>query len=110
MGRPLVDEEIERLVVRMARENLTWGYDELWVPWPIWATSFRLRRLAIFSGGMIFPLLRNESRRQVEGVYQGSYGSNGGNGFLHSGSAYAQGIENVLCTIFHPTWKAGGSV
>ena len=29
MGRPLVDEEIERLVVRMARENLTWGYDRI---------------------------------------------------------------------------------
>jgi putative transposase len=29
VGRPLVDEEIERLVVRMARENLTWGYDRI---------------------------------------------------------------------------------
>jgi putative transposase len=29
VGRPLVDEEIERLVVRMAKENLTWGYDRI---------------------------------------------------------------------------------
>src|SRR5260370_29117438 len=28
-GRPLVDEETERLVVRMARENPSWGYDRI---------------------------------------------------------------------------------
>jgi len=28
-GRPRVDEEIERLVVRMARENPSWGYDRI---------------------------------------------------------------------------------
>jgi hypothetical protein len=25
------NEEIERLVVRMARENSSWGYDRIWV-------------------------------------------------------------------------------
>src|SRR5262249_25678445 len=29
IGRPPVDEEIERLVVRMARENPSWGYDRI---------------------------------------------------------------------------------
>jgi putative transposase len=29
VGRPPVDEEIERLVMRMARENLSWGYDRI---------------------------------------------------------------------------------
>ena len=29
LGRPPVDEESERLVVRMARENLSWGYDRI---------------------------------------------------------------------------------
>jgi len=29
VGRPPVDEEIERMVVRMARENLSWGYDRI---------------------------------------------------------------------------------
>jgi hypothetical protein len=28
-GRPSVDEEIEGLVVRIAKENLTWGYDRI---------------------------------------------------------------------------------
>ena len=29
MGRPRVDKEIEDLVVRMARENRSWGYDRI---------------------------------------------------------------------------------
>ena len=29
VGRPPVEEEIERLVVRMARENPSWGYDRI---------------------------------------------------------------------------------
>ena len=29
VGRPAVEEEIERLIVRMARENSTWGYDRI---------------------------------------------------------------------------------
>jgi transposase len=28
-GRPRVDQEIEDLVLRMARENRTWGYDRI---------------------------------------------------------------------------------
>ena len=29
VGRPRVDQETERLVVRMARENPSWGYDRI---------------------------------------------------------------------------------
>jgi hypothetical protein len=29
VGRPPIDEEIERLVVRIARENPSWGYDRI---------------------------------------------------------------------------------
>ena len=35
VGRPRVAEEIERLVVRMAKENPSWGYDRIVVPWRI---------------------------------------------------------------------------
>ena len=30
VGRPKLDEETERLVVQMARENPSWGYDPVW--------------------------------------------------------------------------------
>jgi transposase len=29
IGRPRIDKELENLVVRMARENCTWGYDRI---------------------------------------------------------------------------------
>jgi len=33
-GRPRVDEETERLVVRMAKENPGWAMTGSWAPWP----------------------------------------------------------------------------
>jgi putative transposase len=45
-GRPRVDEETERLVVRMAKANPGWGYDRTW---PTWVSGSRIRRWAIFS-------------------------------------------------------------
>ena len=44
VGRPAVEEEIERLVVRMARRIRVGDMTELWEPWPIWATRFPTRR------------------------------------------------------------------
>jgi putative transposase len=29
LGRPRIDQELEALVVRMARENRSWGYDRI---------------------------------------------------------------------------------
>ena len=49
-GRPRVDEETERLVVRMAKEN---------------PTGSRIRRWAIFSAARIFHRLPSGSRRRV---------------------------------------------
>jgi putative transposase len=42
-GRPPVKEEIAQLVLKMARENSSWGYDAFKVPWPILATKSRMR-------------------------------------------------------------------
>ena len=47
-GRPKIDQELEALVVRMAQENRSWGYDRMVGAWPTsgipsvtrpWATS-----------------------------------------------------------------------
>src|ERR1700731_1386824 len=64
-GRPRVDEETERLVVRMAKENPGWGYDRIVGPWPTWVTGSRIRRWAIFFAAMIFHRLPSGSRQRV---------------------------------------------
>jgi putative transposase len=35
VGRPRIDEEAERLVVQMAKENPGWATIASWVPWQI---------------------------------------------------------------------------
>jgi hypothetical protein len=42
-GRPRIDEETERWVVRMAKENPGWGYDRMWAPWPTWVSNCRIK-------------------------------------------------------------------
>jgi hypothetical protein len=64
-GRPRVDEETERLVVRMAKQNPGWAMTGLWAPWPTWVTGSRIRRWAIFSAAMIFHRLPSGSRQRV---------------------------------------------
>lgn len=46
-GRPRVEEETERLVVQMAKENPPGAMIASWVPWPILASGYRTRRWAI---------------------------------------------------------------
>ena len=48
-GRPRIDEEMESLVVRMAKENPSWATTGLWEPWPTLATSCQTRPSAISS-------------------------------------------------------------
>lgn len=45
-GRPPTPEEIAHLVVQMARENPSWGYDRIQGPWQTLGTRSRTRRSA----------------------------------------------------------------
>jgi len=64
-GRPRVDQETERLVVRMAKENPGWGYDR--IVGAVANLGHRLsdQAVAIFSAAMIFHRLPGGSRQRV---------------------------------------------
>ena len=100
-GRPRVDEETERLVVRMAKENPGWGYDRI-----VGAMANLGHRLSDQTVGNILrrhdiPPARAEAGNELERVYPCSHGSVGGDRLLHGGSAYAQRIDYVLRAVFH---------
>jgi hypothetical protein len=101
-GRPRVDEETERLVVRMANENPGWGYDRI-----VGAMANLGLRLSDQTVGNI--LCRHDippapKRKQVtswKGFYPCSHGGIGGDRLLHGGSAYATRVDYVLRAVFH---------
>src|ERR1035441_1822172 len=64
-GRPRVDEETERLVVRWRKKIPGGAMTGSWAPWPTWVCGSRIRRWAIFSAAMIFHRLPSGSRRPV---------------------------------------------
>ena len=90
-GRPRVDEETERLVVRMAKENPGWGYDRI-----VGAMANLGLRLSDQTVGNILrrhdipPAPQAEAGDQLERLYPCSHGGIGGDRLLHGGSAYAQ--------------------
>jgi hypothetical protein len=60
--RPRVDEETERLVVRMATENPGWGYHRIVGAMANLGLQLSDQAVAIFSAAMIFHRLRGGSR------------------------------------------------
>ena len=90
VGRPPVDEEIERLVVRMARENPSWGYDRI-----VGAMANLGHKVSDQTVGNILkrhdipPAPKRKQDNELERFHSGAHGGHGGNGFLHCGSAYA---------------------
>src|SRR5712664_3874725 len=54
-GRPTIDKEVEDLVVRIAQENHSWGYDRIVAPWPTLATLSVTKRWATSSSATASP-------------------------------------------------------
>ena len=62
-GRPRIDEEAERLVVQMAKENPGWGYDRIVGALANLGYLLSDQTVATFSVGMAFLQHRSESNR-----------------------------------------------
>ena len=108
VGRPRVAEEIERLVVRMAKENPSWGYDRI-----VGAMANLGHWLCDQTVGNILRrhgLSRSEAQanRFVERLYPLTPGRFGRDGLLHGGSPDAQGVAELLCAVLHPLGDSPG--
>jgi hypothetical protein len=108
-GRPRVDEETEGLVVQMAKEDPTWGYDRI-----VDALANLGQRLSDQTVGNILrrhgvpSRLQTKTHDQLERLHPRSYGCSGGNGFLHGGSAYAQRLGYLLRVVLYPVGESEG--
>src|SRR5437879_2105236 len=103
VGRPKLDQETERLVVRMARENPSWGYDRI-----VGALANLGHRLSDQTVGNIFrrhgisPVPKQKQSISWKNFIRSSPGRLGGHGFLHDGSPDSQGVDDLLCAVLHP--------
>jgi putative transposase len=108
-GRPRIDEEIENLVVRMAKENPSWGYDRI-----VGAIANLGHKLSDETVGNILRRHDCASRSQAKAHYQlerlhsHSSGRSGWDRFLHHRSRHSQGIDHLLCPVLHPSGEPQG--
>jgi putative transposase len=84
LGRPRIDQELEALVVRMARENRSWGYDRI-----VGALANLGYRISDQTVGNILRRQRDstcpgaQADHDLDGVHPYPHGRAGGYGLLH---------------------------
>jgi putative transposase len=102
IGRPKVDQETKRLVLQMAKENPTWGYDRI-----VGALANLGHRLSDQTVGNVLrrhgisPAPKRRQTVSWKDFIRSHWDGFGGNGFLHGGSPDAQGIDDLLCAFLH---------
>jgi hypothetical protein len=62
-GRPRIDGEVEELIVRMAKENRSWGMIGLSGRWPIWGMRSRIKRSVMFCAVTAYRPHRRASKQ-----------------------------------------------
>jgi hypothetical protein len=97
VGRPPVNEAIERLIVRIAKENPSWGYDRI-----VGAMMNLGHKVSDQTVGNILrrhdipPAPKRKHNTSWKDFIRAHMAVMVGNGLLHCGSAYAQRIEDVV--------------
>jgi len=109
VGRPRIAEEIERLVVRMAKENPGWGYDRI-----VGALANLGYRLSDQTVGNILrrhglsPAPKRKQSVSWKDFIRSHPGRFGRNGLLYGGSPDAQEVADLLCAFLHPLGDSPG--
>src|ERR1035437_9272309 len=107
-GRPRIDREVEQLIVRMAEENRSWGYDR------IVGALANLGHLGS-NGRQCSATPRSTARAGAQAhdhlgdIHSGSPGGAGGDRLLHGGGPHAARTGDLLRAVFHsPREPQGG--
>src|ERR1700688_1588391 len=105
-GRPRIDGEVEQLIVRMADENRSWGYDRI------------VGALANLGHEISDQTVGNVLRRAVRtgaqahddlgGIHSGSPGGSGGHRLFQSGGPHAARTGDLLRAVLYPSREPQG--
>src|SRR5450432_902856 len=89
-GRPRIDREVEELIVRMAEENRSWGYDRI-----VGALANLGREVSDQTVGNVLrrhgvpPAPERKHTTTWGGIHSGSLGGAGGDRLFHRGGPHA---------------------
>jgi hypothetical protein len=102
LGRPKIDQELEALVVRMAEENRSWGYDRI-----VGALANLGYTISDQTVGNILKRwhptgARAQDHDHLEGVYPHVYGRAGGHRLLHCRGIDLVWVGDILHLVLHP--------
>jgi hypothetical protein len=102
VGRPKLDEGTEPLVMQMARENPSWGYDR--IVGALANLGHRLSDQTVDNVPRCHGISPAEAKAidLLDGLYPRTPGRFGGDGFLHDGSPNARRVDDLLCAVLHP--------
>jgi Homeodomain-like domain len=109
-GRPTIDQELEALIVRMAQDNRSWGYDRI-----VGALANLGNTVSDQTVGNILkrhglpPAPRAQDHHHLEGVHPDASGGAGGHRLFHRRGLDAGWAGDVLCPVLYPPRHTGSA-
>jgi hypothetical protein len=99
-GRPRVDRAIEELIVLMAEENRSWGYDQIVGALAIWDLRSPTKRWEMFCDATVCRRAGAQAHDHMAGLHSDPPGAVGG---FHGGGADAAWVGDLLRAVCHPS-------